>query len=137
MGKGYAIAKAVVMSAAALEVPHYRIAAEDVDSESQRLLSAMASARDELRAMVDQLPVDAPRELAPILTVHSLLLDDPMLTQQTCAIIAERHYNAEWALTSQGQMLVEQFSQMEDEYLRERGADVRQVIERVLRVLAG
>jgi phosphotransferase system enzyme I (PtsI) len=71
------------------------------------------------------------------LTVHSLLLDDPMLTQQTCAIIAERHYNAEWALTSQGQMLVEQFSQMEDEYLRERGAEVRQVIERVLRVLAG
>ncbi len=137
VGKGYAIAKAVVMSAAALEVPHYRIAAEDVDSESQRLLSAMASTRDELRAMVDQLPVDAPRELAPILTVHSLLLDDPMLTQQTCAIIAERHYNAEWALTSQGQMLVEQFSQMEDEYLRERGADVRQVIERVLRVLAG
>ncbi len=135
--KGYAIAKAVVMSAAALEVPHYRIGAEDVDSECQRLLSAMASTRDELKAMVDHLPADAPRELAPILTVHSLLLDDPMLTQQTCAIIAERQYNAEWALTTQGQMLVEQFSQMEDAYLRERGADVRQVIERVLRVLAG
>ena len=135
--KGYAIAKAVVMSAAALEVPHYRIGAEDVDSECQRLLSAMAGTRDELKAMVDHLPADAPRELAPILTVHSLLLDDPMLTQQTCAIIAERQYNAEWALTTQGQMLVEQFSQMEDAYLRERGADVRQVIERVLRVLAG
>lgn len=135
--KGYAIAKAVVMSAAALEVPHYRIGAEDVDSECQRLLSAMAGTRDELKAMVDHLPADAPRELAPILTVHSLLLDDPMLTQQTCAIIAERQYNAEWALTTQGQMLVEQFSQMEDDYLRERGADVRQVIERVLRVLAG
>ncbi len=135
--KGYAIAKAAVMSAAALEVPHYRIGAEDVDSECQRLLSAMAGTRDELKSLVDHLPADAPRELAPILTVHSLLLDDPMLTQQTCAIIAERQYNAEWALTTQGQLLVEQFSQMEDAYLRERGADVRQVIERVLRVLAG
>ena len=73
VGQGYAIAKAVVMSAAALEVPHYRIAAEDVDSESQRLLSAMASTRDELRAMVDLFPVDAPPELAPFLTVHSRL----------------------------------------------------------------
>src|SRR5690606_23338421 len=47
------------------------------------------------------------------------------------------HYNAEWALTSQGQLLAEQFALMEDEYLRERGADIRQVIERVLRVLSG
>src|SRR3546814_8362888 len=66
-----------------------------------------------------------------------MLLDDPMLLEQTCALIIERHYNAEWALTSQGQFLSEQFDLMEDEYLRERGADIRQVIERVLRVLSG
>lgn len=135
--KGYAIGKAAVMSAAALEVPHYRIADDDSDAECQRLLSAMTATRDELQQLVDHLPADAPRELAPILTVHCLLLDDPMLTQQTCDIIRSRLYNAEWALTAQGQLLVEQFSLMEDEYLRERAADVRQVIERVLRVLAG
>lgn len=135
--KGYAIGKAAVMSAAALEVPHYRITADDVDAECQRLLSAMMATRDELNHLVDHLPLDAPRELAPILTVHSLLLDDPMLTQQTCDIVRTRLYNAEWALTAQGQALVEQFTQIEDEYLRERAADVRQVIERVLRVLAG
>src|SRR5690606_2931396 len=106
--KGYAIGRAAVMSAAALEVAHYRIGPEDVDAECERLQRAMAAARDELQAMAATLPEDAPRELGPLLTVHSMLLDDPMLLQQTCALIIERHYNAEWALTSQGQLLVEQ-----------------------------
>ncbi|MDS1141689.1 phosphoenolpyruvate--protein phosphotransferase [Pusillimonas sp. SM2304] len=137
MVKGYAIGRAAVMSAAALEVAHYRIAADEVEAECGRLKAALAQARDELQQIAGALPGDAPRELGPLLTVHALLLDDPMLLEQTCALIIERHYNAEWALTSQGQLLVEQFALMEDEYLRERGADIRQVIERVLRVLSG
>lgn len=135
--KGYAIGRAAVMSAAALEVVHYRIAEDEIDAECERLKKALAVARDDLQAMAATLPEDAPRELGPLLTVHSMLLDDPMLFQQTCGLITERLYNAEWALTSQGQMLSEQFALMEDEYLRERAADIRQVIERVLRVLSG
>jgi len=135
--KGYAIGRAVVMGAAALEVAHYRIQPEAVDQECQRLKAALAVARDELQAMVNNLPEDAPREMGALLTVHSMLLDDPMLAQQTCDLITERHYNAEWALTTQGQTLSEQFAAMDDAYLRERGADIRQVIERVLRVLSG
>ncbi len=135
--KGYAIGRAAVMSAAALEVAHYRIAPEDVEPECERLKRALATASEDLQLIASTLPDDAPRELGPLLTVHSMLLDDPMLLQQTCALIVERHYNAEWALTSQGQILAEQFGMMEDEYLRERGGDIRQVIERVLRVLSG
>lgn len=135
--KGYAIGRAAVMSAAALEVVHYRIPIEEIDEECERLQRALATARDELQFIASTLPEDAPRELGPLLTVHAMLLDDPMLLQQTCEMIIERQYNAEWALTSQGQILSEQFALMEDEYLRERGADIRQVIERVLRVLSG
>ncbi|MBP6020914.1 MAG: phosphoenolpyruvate--protein phosphotransferase [Burkholderiaceae bacterium] len=135
--RGFAIGRAVVMGAAALEVSHYRIDPEEVDAECQRLQQALIAARDELQFLASTLPEDAPRELGPLLTVHSLLLDDPMLMQQTCDLINGRFYNAEWALTTQGQVLAEQFSAMEDEYLRERGSDIRQVIERVLRVLSG
>ncbi|NYT85892.1 phosphoenolpyruvate--protein phosphotransferase [Pollutimonas harenae] len=135
--KGYAIGKAAVMSAAALEVAHYRIPEQEVEAECERMKAALSKARDELQLIASTLPEDAPRELGPLLTVHTMLLDDPMLFEQTCALIMERHYNAEWALTTQGQLLSEQFDLMEDEYLRERGADIRQVIERVLRVLSG
>ncbi|NYT77989.1 phosphoenolpyruvate--protein phosphotransferase [Alcaligenaceae bacterium] len=135
--KGYAIGRAAVMGAAALEVAHYRISPEDAQAECDRLKEALQTARNELDAIAVTLPDDAPRELAPLLTVHSMLLGDPVLLQQTCDLIVGRHYNAEWALTSQGQFLTEQFALMEDEYLRERGGDIRQVIERVLRVMAG
>ncbi|WP_268903215.1 phosphoenolpyruvate--protein phosphotransferase [Bordetella petrii] len=137
VARGYAIGRAVVLGAASLEVAHYRIAPEDVQAESERLTQALSAAQADLLHMADTLPADAPRELGAMLNVHRLLLADPLLAEQTRALIAERHYNAEWALAAQGQILGEQFDAMEDEYLRERGADVRQVIERVLQVLSG
>lgn len=135
--RGVAIGRAVVMGAAALEVVHYRIQEADVAAECARLKNALEHACSELQNMANSLPADAPRELAALLTVHSMLLGDPMLSAQTCELIVQRQYNAEWALTTQGQLLGEQFAAMEDEYLRERGTDIRQVIERVLRVLSG
>ena len=134
---GYAIGKAAVMGAAALEVPHYYIDATAVESERQRLFRAMDKARDDLQFVAEHLPADAPREIAPLLEVHRLLLDDPMLRDQSAELISSRLYNAEWALTTQGQELVAQFEQIEDAYLRERSADIRQVIERVVLVLNG
>jgi phosphotransferase system enzyme I (PtsI) len=50
-------------------------------------------------------------------------------------LIRERRYNAEWALATQLEFLLKQFAQMEDEYLRERASDVRQVVERVMKAL--
>jgi len=137
VARGYAIGRAVVLGAAALEVAHYRIPASEVSAEVTRLQDALLKAQDDLQAMADTLPDDAPRELGAMLQVHRLLLCDPVLAEPAVALIESRHYNAEWALTAQGQMLVQQFDLMEDEYLRERGADVRQAIERVLHVLQG
>lgn len=137
VARGYAIGRAIVMGAAALEVAHYRIASTDVESECRRLRDALARAQADLHHLANNLPEDAPRELGAMLNVHGLLLGDPLLADEAQALIRERHYNAEWALTAQGQLLGEQFDAMEDEYLRERGGDVRQVIERVLHVLSG
>ena len=55
-----------------------------------------------------------------------------MLTGATKQWILERHYNAEWALSAQLEVLARQFDEMEDEYLRERKADLEQVVERLL-----
>src|SRR5690606_6133065 len=77
--KGYAIGKAAVMSAAALEVAHYRVPQQEVETECERMTAALAKARDDLQPIASTLPDDAPRELGPLLTVHTMLLDDPML----------------------------------------------------------
>lgn len=137
VASGYAMGRAVVMGAAALEVAHYRIAPDAIDAEKNRFSLALKDTTNELQVLIDTLPADAPRELAALLNVHQLLLSDPLLTDETLLLIEQRQYNAEWALTTQGQSLGEQFSAMQDDYLRERGADVRQVVERVLHTLAG
>jgi phosphotransferase system enzyme I (PtsI) len=137
IARGYAIGRAVVLGAAALEVVHYQIAPDDVLAEQSRLREALNAVQTELLQMAEMLSTDAPRELGALLNVHRLLLADPLLAEQAIALIQERHYNAEWALTTQGQILGEQFRAMDDDYLRERAADVHQAIERVLQVLAG
>ncbi|MGX9936716.1 phosphoenolpyruvate--protein phosphotransferase [Advenella kashmirensis] len=135
--RGFAIGRAVVMGAATLEVSHYRIASEDVPAECARLDHALKIVYDMLQHTIDTLPSDAPKELVPLLTVHSLLVSDPELAAQTKELIASRQYNAEWALSTQGQIVAEQFAVMDDDYIRERVADIHQVIERVIRILAG
>ncbi len=60
-----------------------------------------------------------------------------MLTSGVKHWITERLYNAEWALTTQLEVLARQFDDMEDEYLRERKADLEQVVERILRYMKG
>ncbi|MDD3757395.1 MAG: phosphoenolpyruvate--protein phosphotransferase [Advenella sp.] len=137
VARGFAIGRAVIMGAATLEVAHYRIATDDIPQECARLDAALETVYNDLQHIIKNLPPDAPKELTPLLNVHSLLVSDPMLSEQTREIIASRQYNAEWALSTQGQLLADQFSLMEDEYIRERAADVNQVIERVLRVLSG
>lgn len=137
VARGYAIGRVVVMGATALEVVHYRISDNAVEAEKNRLTHALKSTQLEMQELAASLPDDAPRELAALLSVHGMLLSDPLLADQALSLIEEKHYNAEWALTTQGQILGEQFAAMEDEYLRERGSDVRQVIERVLTLLSG
>src|SRR5947207_84822 len=79
----------------------------------------------------------APGEFGAFLDVHWMILNDPTLSEAPKKIIAEQHCNAEWALTQQMGVLVEQFEQIEDSYLRERKNDVVQVGERVLKRLMG
>ncbi len=86
--------------------------------------------------MQRDLPAEAPAELSALLDVHLMLLHDDTLTGATKQWIRERHYNAEWALSAQLEVLARQFDEMEDEYLRERKADLEQVVERLLGVLA-
>ncbi|WP_293778842.1 phosphoenolpyruvate--protein phosphotransferase [uncultured Oxalicibacterium sp.] len=137
VSRGIAIGRAHILSPAALDVQHYLIAADQVETEVQRLQSAIATVHTELQTLWSELPKDAPAELGAFIDVHVLILSDPMLSEIPLDIIRTRHYNAEWALATQIEELSAQFDEVEDAYLRERKADIEQVGERVLKVLTG
>ena len=137
VSRGIAIGRAHLLRPAALEVQHYLVGQEQVEAEVQRLQQALSQAERELQKIWSDLPADAPSELGAFLDVHSLFLSDPMISQAPLEIIRTRHYNAEWALVTQIDVLLEQFDEIEDDYLRERKADISQVAERILKLLTG
>ncbi len=137
VSRGIAIGRAHMLARAALDVSHYLVDEDKLDAEVERLRSARAAVRAELIALKGDLPADAPEEMGAFLDVHAMIVDDALLSQVPETLIRTRRYNAEWALTTQLEELIRQFGEIEDEYLRERKADIEQVVERILKVLAG
>jgi len=135
---GIAIGRAQLVSHATLEVAHYSITRAQVPGEIERLTQALKAVQKELESLRGAMTAgDAPAEFGAFLDVHWMILTDPVLREMPKRTIAEQLCNAEWALTQQLSVLVEQFESIEDPYLRERKADVVQVVERVLKVLMG
>jgi phosphotransferase system enzyme I (PtsI) len=137
VASGITIGQAHLVSSARLDVAHYEIAESAVLAEIFRFDAGIARARQELSLLESQIPHDAPAEFGAFINLHRMILGDSSLSHAPRDLIRERRCNAEWALVQQMETLVEQFEAMEDSYLRERKADIQQVVERVLKALMG
>jgi len=141
VSRGVAIGRAVIVTSSRVDVAHYFIAPEQIPAEIERLCHArrlVVVDIERTQAQVEAMSAaHAPPELLALLDVHLMLLQDEQLDQSVRQWIEERHYNAEWALTAQLEVVARQFDEMDDPYLRERKADVEQVVERMLRTLQG
>lgn len=141
VSRGIAIGRAVLVASSRMDVAHYFVAPEQVAAEIERLRLARDAVVAELgrvqQGLQELAAKDAHHELSALLDVHRMLLQDEQLEAGVKHWVVERHYNAEWALTSQLETVARQFDEMEDPYLRERKADLEQVVERLLRQLRG
>jgi phosphotransferase system enzyme I (PtsI) len=134
---GIAIGHAHLVSHARLEVAHYIVPQHQVAEESARFDAALNTVRAELEELRTQIPPSAPREFEAFLNLHLMILNDATLSQAPRQIIASEQCNAEWALKVQMDVLLDQFDQIEDGYLRDRKTDVIHVVERLLKTLLG
>ncbi len=141
VARGIAIGRAVLVASSRMDVAHYFIDASQVEAEIGRVRSGRNQVVDEIARLQQSIslmgPKEAPHELSALLDVHLMLLQDEELIGGVKHWISERLYNAEWALTTQLEVVARQFDEMEDEYLRERKADLEQVAERILRYMKG
>jgi len=141
VARGIAIGRAVLMASSRVDVAHYFIEPGQVGSEIDRVRAGRNAVVEEIgrlqHTIAQMKPREAPHELAALLDVHLMLLQDEELISGVKHWITDRLYNAEWALTTQLEVLSRQFDEMEDEYLRERKADLEQVAERILRYMKG
>lgn len=137
VSRGIAIGRAYLIAPAALDVDHYLIEPPQIEGELERFRAALKAVQGELERLSGDLAADAPSEVGAFINVHTMILNDAMLVQETMDLVRTRRYNVEWALTEQLERLVRHFDDIEDEYLRERKADIQQVVERILKALAG
>jgi phosphotransferase system enzyme I (PtsI) len=134
---GIAIGRAHLVSHAQLEVGHYVVPPHQVAEESARFENAVSAVRAELQEVRASVPASAPAEFAAFIDLHLMILNDSTLAVAPRQIIETEQCNAEWALKVQLDALLEQFESIDDGYLRERKADVLQVVERLMKALSG
>jgi len=134
---GIAIGHAHLVSHAKLEVAHYIVPGSQLAEESARFDAAVRAVRAELEALHASVPPTAPAEFGAFINLHLMILDDSTLSVAPRRIIETEQCNAEWALKVQMGALLAQFDEIDDGYLRERKADVIQVVERVMKALSG
>ena len=137
VARGIAIGKAVLVASSRVDVAHYFIKPSQLEEELARITQARNTVMAEVQRLHQSVPKDAPPELPALLEVHMMLLQDEMLADGVKHWVTDRLYNAEWALTSQLEVVARQFDDMEDAYLRERKGDLEQVVERLLRHMKG
>lgn len=137
IGKDIAIGTACVLPQESSNIPEYLIPRKHISDEVHRLRAAIAATRIQMIQIRQQITTDSPPEATGFIEAHLMMLEDPMLAQQPEDLVASHQINAEQAIAQQSQSLIEVFEAMEDEYLRTKGDDIRQVVDRIQRNLMG
>ena len=126
-----AIGKALVLDSVTTEVTTHTLEESALENECKRFAKAVQRAKNGLIDLKDNLPKSSPPELSALLEAHILMLKDPLLTVETLRLIKSARINAEAALQQQAEKLFAVFDRMEDEYLRTKKQDIRQVVDRI------
>lgn len=110
---------------------------DDADAELARFESAKVQAIEELGQLYEKALAQVGEENAAIFEVHQMMLEDEDYCDSVHNIITSQQVNAEYAVASTGDNFSEMFASMDDEYMKARAADVKDISERLIRVLEG
>ena len=110
---------------------------EDTKAEQERFHTAKEKAKEELKGLYEKALREVGETNAMIFDVHQMMLDDLDYTESVTNMIETQHINAEFAVATTGDNFSQMFSAMDDAYMKERAADVKDISNRVIRILQG
>ena len=132
---GIALGNALVIEHSELNIEKKII--ENIDAEVEKLQTAVEKSKVELEQVKERAKIELGEHEAEIFEAHLLVLADPELIDQTISKIRNEKVNADFALNEVKDMFVGIFESMDNEYMRERAADIKDVTNRVLRHILG
>ncbi|MBI3880173.1 MAG: phosphoenolpyruvate--protein phosphotransferase [Verrucomicrobia bacterium] len=127
----------VVMTDAAASIPRHEIPALATQSEIDRLEQALMATRQQVLGVQAKVESAMGAKDASIFDAHLLVLEDPTLLDEVMKLISEKRLNAEAAFSDVADHYMKSLAAVDDDYLRERATDMRDVTSRVLANLAG
>ncbi|MCT4507506.1 MAG: phosphoenolpyruvate--protein phosphotransferase [Tepidibacter sp.] len=128
---GIALGKALVLEHNEIIIEKKTI--ENIELEQKKLMDAIDKSKEELIKIKERALVELGAEKAEIFEAHLLVLQDPELVDSTLSKIKDEKVNADYALNEIKSMFVSMFESMDNEYMKERAADIKDVANRVLR----
>ena len=109
----------------------------DTDLEIKRFTQAKEQAKSQLAALYEKALKEVGEANAAIFEVHQMMLDDLDYVESITNMISSQGINAEYAVATTGDNFAEMFAAMDDDYMRERAADVKDISNRVIHILQG
>lgn len=109
----------------------------DTDLEIKRFIQAKEQAKSQLAALYEKALKEVGEANAAIFEVHQMMLDDLDYVESITNMISSQGINAEYAVATTGDNFAEMFAAMDDDYMRERAADVKDISNRVIHILQG
>ncbi len=134
---GIAIGRAVIVEKRLAAVYRVPIREDEVSGEITRFVESLEKTREELLDLKQKVSRSMGEEFASIFEAHAMIVSDPSFADKVVQKIESEQVNAEWALSEVQEEYQARFQSFDDEYLRERMADVKDVAERVLTHLSG
>ena len=133
--KGIVLGKITVLKKKEQQIKREKIT--DAGAEIERLEHAGRKAQEQLKELYDKAVKEVGEASAAIFEVHQMMLEDEDYNESVENIIRSQMVNAEYAVASTADNFAQMFEAMDDDYMRGRAADVRDISERVITVLAG
>ena len=120
-----------------ISVPKYKVSSDRLESETDRFESALLATRMQIQAIRDEVQASLGEDEARIFDAHLLVLEDQALIGETIREMESSVENVESCVWRVGNRYIEAFGQIDDEYLRERASDLRDVLRRLISNLTG
>lgn len=132
---GIGIGKAIIKKETIINIDKKLI--EDTEKEIIKLNDAREEGKEQIEALYRHAFNTIGKEEAGIFRAHRMILEDPDFFEQIESKINEEKANAEWAISEVTNFFVEMFEAMEDEYMKERAADIKDVTGRLIKIILG
>ena len=133
--KGIAMGPVVVLKKNDYQVKRTRI--EDAETEAARVDVALKASQEQLQKLYDKAVKEVGEASAAIFEVHQMMLEDEDYLEAIQNMIRTEQVNAEYAVAVTGDNFAEMFASMDDDYMKARSADIKDISERLVRNLSG